>query len=58
MVSEAEIRKPGNDNREYRAIVLPNELQVLLVSDLDTDKVCVKPHPKEHRRNPSFFCKF
>ncbi|KAG0591845.1 hypothetical protein KC19_1G206700 [Ceratodon purpureus] len=38
MDSDAEIRKPGNDSREYRAIVLPNELRVLLVSDPDTDK--------------------
>lgn len=37
-VLEGEIHKPGNDSREYRAIVLPNELRVLLVSDPDTDK--------------------
>jgi secreted Zn-dependent insulinase-like peptidase len=43
MVAEAEIRKPGNDSREYRAVVLPNELRVLLVSDPDTDKVCAIP---------------
>lgn len=41
-VLEGEIHKPGNDSREYRAIVLPNELRVLLVSDPDTDKVCRK----------------
>ncbi|XP_031738677.1 insulin-degrading enzyme-like 1, peroxisomal [Cucumis sativus] len=33
-----EIVKPRNDKREYRRIVLKNSLEVLLVSDPDTDK--------------------
>lgn len=33
-----EIVKPRNDKREYRRIVLRNSLEVLLVSDPDTDK--------------------
>uniref|UniRef100_A0A2P2MBK5 Uncharacterized protein n=1 Tax=Rhizophora mucronata TaxID=61149 RepID=A0A2P2MBK5_RHIMU len=35
---EVEIVKPRNDKREYRRIVLDNSLEVLLVSDPDTDK--------------------
>ncbi|XP_037495283.1 insulin-degrading enzyme-like 2 isoform X2 [Jatropha curcas] len=35
---EVEIVKPRNDKREYRRIVLKNSLEVLLVSDPDTDK--------------------
>lgn len=35
----AEILKPRNDKREYRRIVLDNSLQVLLISDPETDKV-------------------
>ena len=34
-----EILKPRTDKREYRSIVLDNSLQVLLISDPDTDKV-------------------
>ncbi|CAI9099928.1 OLC1v1036825C1 [Oldenlandia corymbosa var. corymbosa] len=33
-----EIVKPRNDKREYRRIVLDNALQVLLISDPETDK--------------------
>ncbi|XP_050230327.1 insulin-degrading enzyme-like 1, peroxisomal [Mercurialis annua] len=33
-----EIVKPRSDNREYRRIVLQNSLQVLLISDPETDK--------------------
>lgn len=33
-----EIVKPRTDKREYRRIVLKNSLEVLLVSDPDTDK--------------------
>ncbi|EYU18739.1 hypothetical protein ABFS82_10G164400 [Erythranthe guttata] len=38
IAKEAEIIKPRNDKREYRRIVLPNNLQVLLISDPETDK--------------------
>lgn len=34
-----EILKPRTDKREYRRIVLKNSLQVLLISDPETDKV-------------------
>uniref|UniRef100_A0A1J3GFR1 Zinc-metallopeptidase, peroxisomal n=1 Tax=Noccaea caerulescens TaxID=107243 RepID=A0A1J3GFR1_NOCCA len=37
-VESVEIVKPRTDNREYRRIVLKNSLQVLLISDPDTDK--------------------
>nr|GMD39795.1 insulin-degrading enzyme-like 1, peroxisomal [Ipomoea batatas] len=33
-----EITKPRTDKREYRRIVLPNSLEVLLISDPETDK--------------------
>ncbi|EPS70250.1 insulin degrading enzyme, partial [Genlisea aurea] len=33
-----EIIKPQNDRRNYRRILLPNQLQVLLISDPETDK--------------------
>ncbi|KAI3760627.1 hypothetical protein L1987_51025 [Smallanthus sonchifolius] len=33
-----ELIKPRNDTRNYKRIVLPNSLQVLLISDPDTDK--------------------
>lgn len=36
---EVEIFKPRTDTRSYRRIVLPNALEVLLISDPDTDKV-------------------
>ncbi|OAY40427.1 insulin-degrading enzyme-like 1, peroxisomal [Manihot esculenta] len=36
--AEAEIMKPRMDKREYRRIVLKNSLEVLLISDPDTDK--------------------
>ncbi|XP_022842147.1 insulin-degrading enzyme-like 1, peroxisomal [Olea europaea var. sylvestris] len=36
---DVEIIKPRNDKREYRRIVLQNNLQVLLISDPETDKV-------------------
>lgn len=38
MKEEVEIIKPRNDKREYRRIVLPNNLVVLLISDAETDK--------------------
>lgn len=38
-VQGVEILKPRTDSREYRMIVLKNLLQVLLISDPDTDKV-------------------
>lgn len=34
-----EILKPRTDKREYRRIVLMNSLEVLLISDPETDKV-------------------
>lgn len=34
-----EIMKPRSDKRDYRRIVLDNSLQVLLISDPETDKV-------------------
>ncbi|KAK9169838.1 hypothetical protein Syun_001978 [Stephania yunnanensis] len=37
-ITESEITKPRTDKREYRRVVLPNSLQVLLISDPDTDK--------------------
>ncbi|XP_024017952.1 insulin-degrading enzyme-like 1, peroxisomal [Morus notabilis] len=36
--ASGEIVKARTDKREYRRIVLPNSLQVLLISDPDTDK--------------------
>lgn len=38
-VEVVEITKPRTDTRDYKRIVLPNSLQVLLISDPDTDKV-------------------
>ncbi|KAI3471679.1 hypothetical protein Pfo_028329 [Paulownia fortunei] len=38
ITEELEIIKPRNDKREYRRIVLQNNLQVLLISDPETDK--------------------
>ncbi|XP_010057119.2 insulin-degrading enzyme-like 1, peroxisomal [Eucalyptus grandis] len=35
---EVEIVKPRSDKREYRRVVLENSLEVLLISDPDTDK--------------------
>ena len=32
------VRKSPNDDREYRYLVLPNQMRVLLVSDPSTDK--------------------
>lgn len=32
------LEKPSLDDRDYRVIKLPNELEVLLVHDPDTDK--------------------
>lgn len=37
-----EIVKARTDKREYRRIVLPNSLQVLLISDPDTDKANIQ----------------
>lgn len=40
MVGESSvIVKPRNDDRDYKRVLLSNGLQVLLVSDPDTDKV-------------------
>ena len=36
--AEVNIRKSPNDSRDYRYLVLPNELRVLLVSDPTTDR--------------------
>ncbi|XP_048142038.1 insulin-degrading enzyme-like 1, peroxisomal isoform X1 [Rhodamnia argentea] len=36
--SDVEIVKPRSDKRDYRRIVLKNSLEVLLISDPDTDK--------------------
>ena len=33
-----EIIKPASDRRQYRALILPNHLRVLLISDPETDK--------------------
>ncbi|CAM8944316.1 unnamed protein product [Rhodiola kirilowii] len=38
VMEEVEILKPRNDQRQYRRIVLKNMLEVLLVSDPETDK--------------------
>ncbi|KAL3637238.1 Insulin-degrading enzyme-like 1, peroxisomal [Castilleja foliolosa] len=38
ITEEVEIVKPRNDKRAYRRIVLQNNLQVLLISDPETDK--------------------
>uniref|UniRef100_A0A0E0LME8 Uncharacterized protein n=1 Tax=Oryza punctata TaxID=4537 RepID=A0A0E0LME8_ORYPU len=35
---DVEITRPRNDKRGYRRVVLPNDLECLLVSDPDTDK--------------------
>ncbi|KAI3750269.1 hypothetical protein L2E82_20902 [Cichorium intybus] len=37
-VEAVEITKPRTDIRDYKRIVLPNSLQILLISDPDTDK--------------------
>eukprot|EP01018_Ginkgo_biloba_P032600 Gb_24525 [translate_table: standard] len=37
-IGEVEIVKPLNDRREYKRVVLSNALEVLLISDPDTDK--------------------
>ena len=36
--SEDQILKSQNDSRSYRCIILENGLQILLISDKDTDK--------------------
>ena len=41
---DMEIVKARTDKREYKRIVLPNALQVLLISDPDTDKAISIPH--------------
>ncbi|XP_068647426.1 insulin-degrading enzyme-like 1, peroxisomal [Aristolochia californica] len=40
-VGDVQILKPRTDKREYRRIVLPNALEVLLISDPETDKAAV-----------------
>ncbi|KAK1313495.1 Zinc-metallopeptidase, peroxisomal [Acorus calamus] len=42
---DAEIFKARSDKREYRRIVLPNSLEVLLISDSDTDKLLFLTSP-------------
>ncbi|KAF5785891.1 putative metalloenzyme, LuxS/M16 peptidase [Helianthus annuus] len=37
-----EMIKPRNDTRNYKRIILPNSLQVLLISDPDTDKAYLR----------------
>ncbi|KAI3984394.1 hypothetical protein MKX01_011348 [Papaver californicum] len=37
-ITDGAIIKPHTDKREYRRIVLPNSLEVLLISDPETDK--------------------
>lgn len=32
------IRKSKSDNRSYRALKLPNEMSIILISDPETDK--------------------
>lgn len=38
-ITESEIIKARTDKREYRRLVLTNSLEVLLISDPETDKV-------------------
>lgn len=38
-VEVVEIVKPRTDKREYKNVLLNNSLQVLLISDPETDKV-------------------
>ncbi|MFP8965924.1 insulinase family protein [Pokkaliibacter sp. CJK22405] len=40
-VSAQEIIKSPNDHRQYQSLTLPNDLQVLLISDPKTDKAAV-----------------
>lgn len=44
----AEVLKPANDKRIYKCLKLSNELQVLLVSDAETDMVrsATQPLPR------------
>lgn len=35
----ADVLKPRTDKRDYKCVVLENELQALIISDPDTDKV-------------------
>ncbi len=37
-IEEPMIAKSESDKREYRSVVLENQLQVLLISDPETDK--------------------
>ncbi|GBG72511.1 hypothetical protein CBR_g12082 [Chara braunii] len=48
---EKVILKPRNDKRDYRWIQLPNEMQVLLISDVDTDKAAASMDV-----NVGYFC--
>jgi insulysin len=36
---DVEFIRARSDKREYRRVVLPNALEILLISDHDTDKV-------------------
>ena len=51
---EVEIVKARTDTREYRRIVLPNSLQVLLIADPDTDKATPPYIPLFQIHNPLF----
>ncbi|CAN1125051.1 Insulin-degrading enzyme-like 2 [Linum perenne] len=42
-VGTEEILEPRSDKREYRRILLTNSLQVLLISDPETDKASCSP---------------
>lgn len=47
-IEEVEITKARTDKREYRRVVLSNSLEVLLISDADTDKVPAVFHFPAH----------
>jgi hypothetical protein len=40
---DVEFIRARSDKREYRRVVLPNALEILLISDPDTDKVRPRP---------------
>lgn len=41
--SDVEFIRARSDKRAYRRVVLPNALEVLLISDPETDKVRLRP---------------
>ncbi|MEQ8689295.1 MAG: insulinase family protein, partial [Pseudomonadales bacterium] len=60
--SDQQIRKSPNDSREYRYLVLPNKMRVVLVSDPETDKSAAAMavyrgsfHEPEHRPGLAHF---